>query len=884
MAQSAGDSNRVTVVVSGDVTMDCNIAHIPGSSTAATQCKRADFSRACWQRGGAALLAELIETLGKQLSALGSATEALCHVAVPEWESPSGNTDFARTYAVWEPTGERHNGTEGPWRVTQFLGLDPAEAAPEAVRDDHAGAAIVVLDDADLGFRACRDAWPRAITEQGRDPWVVLKMSAPVAQGPLWEHLIHTRAHRLIVVITAADLRHTAGQISQRISWERTAEDVAWELTHNPALNELSRAAHTVVSFDHVGALLLTAQDHPPARAELLFDPNTMEGEWQSDQPGNMVGNTATLCAALVHQLLLKPVAPDLPRGLRNGVGASRHLFDIGYDAGNGPTPQLRFPFSAIASAISATPPKFALAPVQPPLRAGAFEGDGEAPENSGDWAILDTAYPDDVRSVAEDIVLRGVSPALSDVPVATFGHLCTVDRREIESLRSIRELIGEYCGRPESQPLSIAVFGPPGAGKSFAVKQVTASIPNAKIKALTFNLSQLAGPDALLGCFHQVRDLALSGTVPLVFWDEFDSTLQNQELGWLRYFLVPMQDGEFQEGQLCHPIGKAIFVFAGGTAERMNAFGAMLDDVSQRNRKVPDFTSRLRGFIDILGPNRQPRDGYFDHHFVIRRAIVLRSMFERITPQLFNPDHTLQIDKGILHGLLGVSRFRHGARSMEALISSSTLAHANRFERSSLPPEALLDLHVAAEEFLALVNRLELTGPLLQNLAEALHEDFCKQLRNKGYRYGERTDDKLKTHSSLVVFNLLSEHEKQQNREAAQDIPRKLATQHYAMMPDRRGSAPPQLTDMEVDTIAEQEHRRWMAMKLADGWICGPVTDKLNMIHKDLRPYSELPESEREKDREQVRKIPSLLANVGYTIVKVGDEITDNDAPPGTP
>jgi len=36
----------------------------------------------------------------------------------------------------------------------------------------------------------------------------------------------------------------TAIQISHKISWERTAQDLAWELTYNPAVNSLTQAAH----------------------------------------------------------------------------------------------------------------------------------------------------------------------------------------------------------------------------------------------------------------------------------------------------------------------------------------------------------------------------------------------------------------------------------------------------------------------------------------------------------------------------------------------------------------------------------------------------------------------------------------------------------------
>ena len=163
----------------------------------------------------------------------------------------------------------------------------------------------------------------------------------------------------------------------------------------------------------------------------------------------------------------------------------------------------------------------------------------------------------------------------MKGIPLGKFGKLLTVDRREIESLRAIRLLVDEYWnGSPKSRPLNIAVFGAPGAGKSFGIEQVAISILPNTIEKITFNLSQLSSPDALIGAFHQVRDIGLAGKLPLVFWDEFDTTLggRDGELGWLRYFLAPMQDGKFQHGQVTHPIGPAVFVFAGSTAETMRS------------------------------------------------------------------------------------------------------------------------------------------------------------------------------------------------------------------------------------------------------------------------------------------------------------------------
>ena len=222
----------------------------------------------------------------------------------------------------------------------------------------------------------------------------------------------------------------------------------------------------------------------------------------------------------------------------------------------------------------------------------------------------------------------------------------------------------------------------------------------------LSFNLSHFANPSELLGAFHQVRDVSLAGKLPLVFWDEFDSPLDGLPLGWLRYFLAPMQDGEFQQGEITHPIGHSIFVFAGGTAHRTEDLGQDLkkDDAKKWTAaKVPDFLSRLKGFLNVLGPNPQ---NVTDLHYVIRRAILLRSLLSKRAKQFFTNRGELRIDDGVLDAFLTVTKFEHGARSMETIVATSVLSGRNSYERSFLPSAEQLKLHVDGEEFLRLVRK----------------------------------------------------------------------------------------------------------------------------------------------------------------------------------
>lgn len=896
---NAHDSRKV-VVVTGDVTMDWNLARTRRSESGESVWFAGDHTRACWQRGGAALLADLIEVIAKQLSQSGHASFEVHQIAAPKKPVDPGDDQYHHSYAIWSlhTYGEKlaSDKEKRAWRVEEFLGLDRAPADEPSrlpnwkkVVNDPTKADLIVLDDADLGFRDHSKLWPRAITNKGSHPWILLKMARPVAEGLLWKHLHSNYADCLIVVMTVNDLRLTEVQISRELSWERTAQDVAWELVHNPRVNALSRCAHVVISFDTAGAVLVsrppTSNQEPSGRTapkcRLFFDPEVIEGMWGRNYAGGMIGYTSCLAAGIARQLMLAPNQP-IEEGIQRGLAAMRRLHVEGYGerGANAREARLAFPSELVAEELARDGAPFAVAEIQNPVRFLPHSAEAERRVEARPWTILEDRYTDTLDEVARQIVVEGAEATLRDVPLGKFGALLTADRQEIESFRSIRALIAEYCRqiRPR-RPLSIAVFGAPGSGKSFGIIEVCKSLLPGQIETRTFNLSQFNDPEQLLDALHQVRDVGLSGLIPLVFWDEFDTVLNQKPLGWLAHFLAPMQDGCFQQGQITHAIGRAIFVFAGGTRERMQDFDQGPHEQQFRDAKGPDFVSRLKGYVNIMGPNPRGGEAGADPYYIIRRAILLRSILYRDAHHLFEKSEkdggreVLNIDLGLLRALLQTKKYKHGVRSMESLMAMSLLAGKRRFERSCLPAAAQLDLHVDAQEFQALVQQIEMEGELLESLAEAAHQVYCAGKERDGWKHGPEKSEEKKTHPLLVPYNELPEMYKESNRVTVRTIPKKLAAVGYVMIPSRSNEPPMKFPGDDLEKLARFEHELWMADKLASGFTLGTPTPENPKRNEYLVEWDQVPEGIKQIDSDLIKDIPQILAKAGYTIVKIREE-----------
>jgi hypothetical protein len=158
--------------------------------------------------------------------------------------------------------------------------------------------------------------------------------------------------------------------------------------------------------------------------------------------------------------------------------------------------------------------------------------------------------------------------------------------------------------------------------------------------------------------------------------------------------------------------------------------------------------------------------------------------------------------------------------------------------------------------------------GSTWQTLPTALRERIAREIHDI---YRNRFIFTQSQEPSLAEWDKLVDHLKQSNRAQADHIARKLNAAGYTVRKARNATVTPrQFTPGEVEIMAELEHARWNVERLLDGWKWGPIKDVAKKVSPYIIPWSALPEEMREVDREVVRDIPHLLAEVGIEIVRM--------------
>ena len=715
-------------------------------------------------------------------------------------------------------------------RICRYLGK--SEAGPESTdmlesRYD----VLVICGSADTDSQKMIDYVKKTAAPKAQIIYIM-----PDCDGGcgLMSYLADNYAERLTIITNSDVLRRMGMDISFGLSWESTLSDMVWQVYKNSSFRAAAQHGRLIVRMSAEGAAVFDGTQGTDVA--LSFIPDGIEGDLMRTTGGEMLDLDAIFSVPIVKAIM---EGSDLELAAQEAVSRVYGAYLKGYNADGG-----RAVFCGTeVGAISVKSSKLTLSMVA----------------KDKDWTLLESIGDTYFEKLARDVVRCGMD-RLCDIPSAKFANLTTVDRKEIERFRAIRNLMEEYLKmqRPP-RPLSVAVFGRPGSGKSFGVTQVAKCIGGKLIEKIEFNLSQLNSKDELSEAFHKVRDIVLSGKVPLVFFDEFDSAAEGVRLGWLKSFLAPMQDGEFTQNGQVHPIGKCIFIFAGGV---YSSFEEFCGEQKNTEAKVRDFISRIKGYVDIQGPN--PAGSVEeDSAYILRRAVLLRSMIERKLPKVKNAGGTINVDPDIIKAMLKIPEYRHGARSIESVIDMSAVFGKEYWDKSDLPPADQLKIHVDEVQFKNLLLINQIFSAYREDIAMAIHDKYRQMIK-------KQSPESKNNLANDRNWDELSEEFRNDNRLQADDIIEKLMVIDCSIEPLSMSRGDFKFKENEVEHLAEKEHTRWMNNKLAGGWVCGDEKDTAKKTSPFIKPWDELLEETKELDRVPVRAIPELLERAGLGVYRL--------------
>jgi hypothetical protein len=75
------------------------------------------------------------------------------------------------------------------------------------------------------------------------------------------------------------------------------------------------------------------------------------------------------------------------------------------------------------------------------------------------------------------------------------------------------------------------------------------------------------------------------------------------------------------------------------------------------------------------------------------------------------------------------------------------------------------------------------------------------------------------------------------------------------------------------TEQLAENAHDHWARLRMSEGWTYGPQRNDESKQHPCLVPYSELPESEKEYDRQTAIETLRAILALGFRIGRAAGE-----------
>jgi ppGpp synthetase/RelA/SpoT-type nucleotidyltranferase len=144
-----------------------------------------------------------------------------------------------------------------------------------------------------------------------------------------------------------------------------------------------------------------------------------------------------------------------------------------------------------------------------------------------------------------------------------------------------------------------------------------------------------------------------------------------------------------------------------------------------------------------------------------------------------------------------------------------------------------------------------------VETAARTIHEQFLAENRHKN------------ADPAMMPWDGLRDDLKDSNRDQAERAVAFLERIGYRVERAEGEVTPAELSDAEIERLAEMEHGRWVVERLRSGWRYGAKRDPAKKLSPYLAPWASLSEEVKGWDRNAARCWPAVLGAAGLRLVR---------------
>jgi hypothetical protein len=179
----------------------------------------------------------------------------------------------------------------------------------------------------------------------------------------------------------------------------------------------------------------------------------------------------------------------------------------------------------------------------------------------------------------------------------------------------------------------------------------------------------------------------------------------------------------------------------------------------------------------------------------------------------------------------------------------------------------------------MSLIEPGEVVAPVIEALAETLHDAWYQEHEKQDWRYGPQRNEETREHPLMRPFNDLPEPEKERNRLTARvthakllDVGFRIVRQSNDMGDNLNGQGYVSRHEYnkQLPKLREIEHDIWLRNHLLRGFDWAARTNEDLLLHRDVTVFEKVPQEDQVYDDIIAGSIYERLEREGYALVRV--------------